>query len=336
MGALNTYLQATQNFLRDTQQRLEDPGTLVNYINRARREVAMRSECIRIVPPISGPIVSTTIVDGGSGYTAPTVAVSTPDSPGGTVNNPAGAQATATVTQTGGVIDNVYITYGGDGYFAPTITISDPTGTGADVTAETVPVLTANYAQEVYPFSVVDLSEYPGVGSIYAVRSVSFLYANTRYSALVYSFSQYQAKIRQFGPGMYYYVPVMGAQFGRGEAGSFYLYPPPSQSLQMEWDWLVPAVRSDRGQRLRANPRPVHRRGAVLGGAFGLSGASKLQRRPALRGDVRETYSAIWRLHLARPGDITIRAAVNGAGAAATGTARRAAATRGVRGVFGA
>ena len=42
MGALNTYLQATQNFLRDTQQRLEDPGTLINYINRGRREVAMR------------------------------------------------------------------------------------------------------------------------------------------------------------------------------------------------------------------------------------------------------------------------------------------------------
>lgn len=236
MGALFTYLQATQNFLRDTSQKLEDPATLLNYVNRARREVAMRSECIRIVPPISGSVAEAAVTAGGSGYTDPTITISTPDSPGGTAVNPNGAQATATVTQTAGVIDNVYVTYGGDGYFAPVATISDPTGTGAEVTLTTVPLLTANYAQEQYRFADIDLSQFPGVDSIYAVRSVSLLYANTRYSVLVYSFSQYQARIRQYGPGMYMYVPCMGAQFGRGTAGSFYLYPVPSQVYQMEWD----------------------------------------------------------------------------------------------------
>lgn len=236
MASLFTYLQATQNFIRDTSQRLVDPGTLVNYINRARREVAMRSDCIRILPPISGPVVSTAIVSGGTGYTAPVLTFSTPDSPGGRAVNPAGAQATGVATQSGGVVNNAYVTYGGDGYFAPAATISDPTGTGAVVTAKTSAVLTANYAQEVYRFADVDLSIFPGVASIHAVRSVSILYANSRYTVLVYSFSQYQALIRLYGPGMFQYTPSMGAQVGRGTAGSFYLYPVPSQTYQMEWD----------------------------------------------------------------------------------------------------
>jgi hypothetical protein len=236
MANLFTYLQATQNFIRDTSQRLVDPGTLVNYINRARREVAMRSDCIRILPPISGPVVSTAIVSGGTGYTAPVLTFSMPDSPGGRAVNPAGAQATGVATQSGGVVNNAYVTYGGDGYFAPAATISDPTGKGAIVTAKTSAVLTANYAQEVYNFADVDLSIFPGVASIHAVRSVSILYANSRYTVLVYSFSQYQALVRQYGPGMFQYTPVMGAQVGRGTAGSFYLYPVPSQTYQMEWD----------------------------------------------------------------------------------------------------
>lgn len=236
MASLFTYLQATQNFLRDTSQQLEDPATLVNYINRARREVAMRAQCVRILPPISAPIVSANIISGGNNYSDPVVTISAPDSPGGQRLFPNGSQATGTATQIGGVIDNVYIIYGGDGYFQPQITITDPTGTGADIQAVTGPILTANFAQEVYNFSDVDLSIFPGVESIYAVLSVSLLYANSRYSVLVYSFPQYQAMIRQYGAGAYYYTPCMGAQYGRGSRGSLYLYPPPSQLLQMEWD----------------------------------------------------------------------------------------------------
>lgn len=247
MASLFTYLQAVQNFLRDTSQQLEDPATLINYINRARREVAMRAQCVRILPPISAPIVSTNIISGGNNYSNPIVTISAPDSPGGQRLYPNGSQATGTATQIGGVIDNVYITYGGDGYFQPQITITDPTGTGADIQAVTGPILTANFAQEVYNFSDVDLSIFPGVESIYAVLNVSLLYANSRYSPIIYSFPQYQALIRQYGPGMYYYTPCMGAQYGRGAMGSFYLYPPSSQILQMEWDCccLPSALESD-------------------------------------------------------------------------------------------
>lgn len=238
MASLFDYLKQTQSFLRDGSQKLFDVGDLQRYVNIARREVAMRAQCVRVLPPISGSIISATILNGGTGYTNPTVEVSFPDSPGGQLLNPNGAQATATATQSGGVIDNVFITYGGDGYFQPTIAINDPTGAGAEIQANLSPIMTANFAQEEYFFKDVPLGNFPGVESVYAVLSVSLLYANGRYSVLVYSFSQYQALIRQYGPGNYYYVPCLGCQRGRGASGSFMLYPPASQQLAMEWDCL--------------------------------------------------------------------------------------------------
>ena len=238
MASLFEYQKDTQRFLNDGRQELVDVGDLTRYINLARREVAMRAQCVRVLPPISGQILSAEIANGGTGYTNPTVQISFPDSPGGQVSYPNGAQATATATQIGGVITSIDITFGGFGYFQPLIQINDPTGTGAEINATVSPILTANFAQEVYNFKDIDLSTFPGVKSVYAVLSFSFLYANGRYSALVYSFSQYQSLIRQYGPGMYYYVPCFGVQYGRGGNGSIYFYPPPSQVLQMEWDCL--------------------------------------------------------------------------------------------------
>lgn len=238
MSDLFEYLKDTQRFLRDGNQELVDVGDLTRYINLARREVAMRAQCVRVLPPISGQILSAEIAAGGSGYIAPEVQISFPDSPDGQLAYPNGAQATATATQTAGVITSVDITFGGFGYFQPLITITDPAGSDAEITATVSPILTANFAQEVYNFKDIDLSTFPGVKSVYAVLSFSFLYANGRYSALVYSFSQYQALIRQYGPGAYYYVPCFGVQYGRGTNGSIYFYPPPSQVLQMEWDCL--------------------------------------------------------------------------------------------------
>lgn len=236
-ATLFTYMKQMQRFLRDSKSELFDPGDLIEYINQARREVAMRAQCVRVVPRISGSIGAVTIINGGSGYTNPTLVVSSPDSPAGTITYPNGAQANGTVTLTGGVVTSIFMDFGGDGYFQPSVSISDPTGTGAVLEPVILePILTANFAQEVYRFQDVDLSDWPGVESIYAVLSVSLLYANSRYSVLVYSFPQYQAMIRQYQPGAYYYIPCMGAQYGRGTGGSFYLYPPPSQVLQMEWD----------------------------------------------------------------------------------------------------
>lgn len=252
--SLFTYARQVQRFIRDGNQKLVDFEDIINYVNQARREVAMRAQCIRILPPISAPIISAAILNGGTGYTNPMVEISAPDVPGGQLLNPNGAQAVGAATQINGIITSVDITYGGDGYYQPVIQINDPTGLGSEIQPNIGPILTANPYQEVYNFSDVDLSNFPGVESIYAVLSVSLIYANGRYSVLVYSFPQYQATIRQYGPGNYFYVPCMGAQYGRGAGGSFYLYPPPSQSLSMEWDCVC--LPSDLTSDLDHDPIP--------------------------------------------------------------------------------
>lgn len=233
--SLNDYLKQAQRFLREQGQDLINPADLVSYANRARREVAMRAQAIRILTPISGQIVSTTMVSGGSGYTNPTITISAPDFPGGTTPYPNGLQATAIATLQGGVISDIVIENGGSGYYQPTITITDPHGTGASATANVSPINLLTQGQEVYPFSQVDLTSFPGVESVYWVRRASIIFSNWRYSTRVYSFTTYNAQIRTF-PFQYQYAPFFCAQFGRGTSGSFYMYPQPSQPYQLEWD----------------------------------------------------------------------------------------------------
>jgi hypothetical protein len=235
MATLFDYMKLTQHLIRDTSQELISPSTLKEYVNRSRREVAMRSQCLRVLPPIAGSVSTITVTAGGTGYTAPTVTISAPDFPDGSAALPYGAQATATATVVAGVITSIAVTYGGGGYFAPIVTIADATGTGATATAVTSPVLSLNAGQEVYPFASIPLGTYPGYGAIIGVRSVSLIYANYRYSLPMYAFSEYQSSIRQY-PNQYYYVPTMCSQFGQGASGSIYVYPLPSQAHPLEID----------------------------------------------------------------------------------------------------
>jgi FtsP/CotA-like multicopper oxidase with cupredoxin domain len=75
-------------------------------------------------PLPKGPVAQVTVVDGGTGYTAPVVTISdayiTPTTP---------ADVTATVV--GGVITGFTINSGGVDYVAPVVIITDSTGTGA-------------------------------------------------------------------------------------------------------------------------------------------------------------------------------------------------------------
>ena len=113
---LFTYMKDTQRLLREQKQSFLNPQDLIAYINRARREIAMRSQCIRVLTPISGSITGWTVTAGGSGYSnTPTLSITTPDFPSGVLPYPNGDQATAQAIVQGGVITAIDSTYGGSG-----------------------------------------------------------------------------------------------------------------------------------------------------------------------------------------------------------------------------
>jgi hypothetical protein len=212
---------------------------LIEYINEGRKETAMRAQCCRVLTPVSGSIVSWTVTNGGSGYSAnPTLTITAPDFPSGAAVYPNGMQATATAIVQNGVIVNIFSQFGGAGYWQPIMTITDATGTGATATPVVSYINQVAQGQEVYPFSAVDLSAFPGAESIYMVKSVSILYSGFRYSLACYAFSTYQALIRQWAL-QWQYTPVVCAQYGQGTSGSFYMYPIPSQPYQVEFDAFV-------------------------------------------------------------------------------------------------
>lgn len=159
------YLKQTQRFLREQRQQFENPDDLLVYINRARREVAGRTQCIRRLTPISGQVVQAVVTAGGSGYVNPVATITTPDWASGTLPSPNGRQATAGVEMNGGIVTGVNILDGGDGYFQPEVTITDASGpgTGATATLQVSPINTLNEGQEVYNFSDIYVGNWPGV-----------------------------------------------------------------------------------------------------------------------------------------------------------------------------
>lgn len=231
------YLKQTQRFLREQRQEFNNPEDLLVYVNRARREVAGRTQCIRRLTPISGQCVSVLVTAGGHGYVAPVATITAPDFPSGVLPFPSGKQATALVQMNGGVVTAIDVQEGGSGYFLPQITVTDSNGpgTGATGTVTISPINTLNIGQEVYNFSDIFLGNFPGVDSVHAIKSASVIYANYRYSLPMYAFSTYQSMIRQY-PFQYQYVPTFCSQFGQGAGGSFYAYPLPSQTYQWEFD----------------------------------------------------------------------------------------------------
>jgi len=232
---MTNYLKQVQFLMHDQRIQHLNPSDLVECINSARREIAIRTECIRILTPITGRITALSIASVGSGYTSPTLVIPGPDYPSNTPPYPNGLQATASIAQTGGSISSVLLTYGGEGYWQPVLSISDPTGTGASVLATTSGAVTTNAGQEVYPLSAVDMTLFPGVDSIYSVKSISILFGNYRYSLPCYSFSSYQAFLRQYSL-QFTSTPTVCAQFGRGSTAILYLYPIPDQAYQLELD----------------------------------------------------------------------------------------------------
>lgn len=235
---LSKYLQDTTRLLRDFNQRDFNPRDLTSYINTARREVAGRSQCIRVLTPVCGAVQTISVTNGGSGYSSnPTVTISAPDFPSAAPPYPTGSQATASAIVQGGVITAINVDYGGSGYFQPSVTITDDTGTGAEAEADVPGLNLLNIGQEIYQFSDIDISTFPGVESVIAVRGISVIYSNWRYSLVYRSFSTFQAQIRSYTQS-YQYIPSIFTQFGQGTDGSLLFYPQPSQQLQCEMDCM--------------------------------------------------------------------------------------------------
>lgn len=260
--SLNGYLQQVQRFIADTGQTLTNPDDLGAYVNRARREVAMRTQSIRILTSIGGEITHIQVTDPGRGYRNPRVRITYPDAPSGELPYPGGAQATAIAQQIGGQISDVSVEFGGSGYFRPQVHIEDEEdehrvqhGGGARAEAYTVPLLRTEQHREVYKFSDIPLQQHPGVAEVFACKSISFIYANYRYSVPVFPFSVYQAYVRIY-PQQYLYIPTAAAQFGQGVNGSLFMYPIPSHDYQMELDVFCLPQDMEDDQDFEAIPKP--------------------------------------------------------------------------------
>lgn len=259
MPTLNDYLQQTQRFLREAKQELVNPEDLIDYINRGRREVAMRTQCIRRLTPVSGSIMVITVdnTDSNNSYSADTVVtITAPDFPSGQGAYPRGLQAVATPIIINGEITSIQVDTGGWGYWQPTVTIEDETGEGATATVTQLSYINQIVqGQEVFSFSDIDLSMFPGCESVYMIKSVSLLFSQFRYSLACYAFSTYQALIRQW-TAQWQYVPAVCAQYGQGTDGSFYMYPIPSQPYQVEFDcFIIPSDLTD-DNSVEAIPQP--------------------------------------------------------------------------------
>lgn len=237
--ALFQYMQDSQRWLREQNQVFVNPDDLIAHINRARRLIALRTQCIRVLTPSSGVITGYSVTNAGSGYstvTSPTATVTAPDFPSGMLPYPNGQQATANVTVAAdGTISSIDPATPGYGYFEPTVTIDDPTsGTTATAEAIVTGINLLNQGQEVYPFSGIDLTANPGCESVFAVRGISIIYSGYRYSLECLAWTRYQL-FRAY-PYQYQYTPAICSQRAQGTSGDFYFYPLPSQAIQAEWD----------------------------------------------------------------------------------------------------
>lgn len=232
---LFTYVQQTQRMLKDQKEQSYNIADLKQYVNDARRTIAAKGQCVRILPPSSGSLATLTVASGGTGYaTAPTVTVSPPDAYGAGF-----VTATATATVAAGAVTGFTITNPGTGYVVlPTITLSGGGGSGAAATVTLTPFLTTIASQEVYNFtaysSLIQASN-PGVDSILAVQTVAVSWGSQKPVLRNTDWSTFQAYCRSVNLASTNW-PTIWSQYAQGANGSLYLWPIPSQAMQMDWD----------------------------------------------------------------------------------------------------
>lgn len=253
--ALFAYEQEVQQLLGDTSEQRFSLSDIDMFVNRSRRKIAGATQCIRVLPPSTGTILTITPTNGGTGYTAPVVVISAPDGIGATATQ---SQATATATQIGGVIIAMTVTFGGAGYVSPVVSITDPTGSGATFTTTLSAFVQATPGQEVYNFSAINpiiQASFPGVNHIIAVQSIAVSWGSWKPIMRQTGWSQFQAYCRAWNIGQENW-PTIWAQYGQGENGSAYLFPIPSVIAQMDWDCYCSPIDLATDSDVEAIPHP--------------------------------------------------------------------------------
>ena len=237
--ALTAYEKQTQRLLHDPNAQAYSLADLDVYINIARSQVAIEGECIRALLS-GGTVTALAIGVTGTGYTAPTVVFT-----GG------GAQATALATQAGGSIASVALVTGGWGYIPATsltVTVSDPTGINATLTPTVNNAATTVTGLEIIQFATLNglltawNSAAPQQGAVVGASQVIKVFSVACNQSGTYKpmltekiWSEFQAYLRIYSNTQQNY-PIYWAQYGQGVNGSLYLFPWPSQPLQLDVD----------------------------------------------------------------------------------------------------
>ena len=233
--ALNQYLTDTELLLNDPNNLFFSTTSLTNWINQARNRIAEVSQCLPVLIPGAGSILTIAVANGGSGYgVAPTVTISAPDASGTVV------QATATATVTGGQVTAITVVNSGSGYVAtPTVTLS---GGGYSVAATPGAVTLTPYVatvagQETYPLNAAPISttvlNQQGYQRVIGVQSISVSWGSMKPTLDFVPFTTFQAQYRAYNIGNQNY-PSVWTRLGRGASQVIYLWPVPGQASQME------------------------------------------------------------------------------------------------------
>lgn len=230
---LSDYIQNTRDVLHDPNANFYSDAQLTRWINRARRQTSKDGECVRILTPSMGSVLTIMVTNGGSGYTTGTVSIALPD--GGSPNL---ISATAAPTFTGGQLTAVTVLIAGTGYVAiPAVTVTG-NGTGATAVATLTPHLATVLNQETYTYAstaALVAVLYPGAGQIIGVQSVAVAWGSAKPVLDHLPFSGFQAFLRSWPSGLQG-PPAAWSQIGQGAQGSMMLWPVPTQVTRMEWD----------------------------------------------------------------------------------------------------
>lgn len=231
-GPLFGYLQDAQRLLNDPKEEKYSLFDLRKFVNRARRQLAAESQCIRFMVPSSGSFASVSVKTCGEGYTSPPK-VEVP-MPGAWGVGFTPADITVGINSLGQVC-SAKINNPGSGYVNVTLTLEGGGGTGAELSWTLTPFLSTVANKEVYNFQDYNALLPVGLREILAIQNISVSWGGIKPTMRHLDFSAFQAYLRAYNTQSTNW-PAVWAQYGQGVQGSAYLNPIPSMQMQMEWD----------------------------------------------------------------------------------------------------